>query len=120
MNVVLGKLALVVLTVVACGGAPSPTMSDAQLLWCDKHNMTPLVSIGAFSGKEGSEVLQDARKLGLTIPPDIDKADGIFATMNLTNDSNLANTLPDWNAAMKVWVQTPDYARACVAAFESR
>jgi hypothetical protein len=110
----------VVVLVAACGGTPAATMTDAQLLWCGEHNMTPVLSIGSFAGTVDNAVLEAARKLGITIPPDITAADAAFATVNLTGDTSILNTMPDWPTAMKAWVTTPDYARACIAAFDSR
>jgi hypothetical protein len=111
---------LVIALVAACGGTPTATMSDAQLLWCGEHNMTPIQSIGSFAGTVDNAVLEAARKLGITIPPDIETADTIFIGNNLTGDDQSLNSLPDWVSAMKAWAKTADYARACIAAFDSR
>jgi len=62
-------------------------------------------------------VLQAAVKLGITVPPEIVQANAIFG---MGVSQSLDQLPPSWPDMLKSWSQTPDYARACIAAFEAR
>lgn len=103
------------LSVAACAGA---TLTDAQVLWCMEHDMT---AIHGIAGDNDDIVLQAAAKLGIPIPATIAKANDIFIGQNLFGISEDVNNLPDgFRDDLDAWRKTPDYARACSAAFDSR
>ena len=108
-------LASMLLVVVACGAS----LTDAQKLWCGAHDMTPLLSIGSFSDSVDDAVLQAASKLGIAVPDVLKEANSVFAMANLTGQFD-GSTPEGWPDAMKTWRTTGDYARACIAAFDSK
>ena len=57
---------------------PVPSLVDSQMEWCIRHDMTPLIVIGATRAFEGNEVLQAARDLGVPVPQVIRDADTFF------------------------------------------
>jgi hypothetical protein len=115
-----------ILVVALAGGAlllSQPRLSDAQSVWCQQHQMTPLSAITILgpSAFVDDAVLKAAEHLGITVPAEISKADSIFGLENSLGDPNLMNGLPtDWTDVMDTWMKTSDYARACIAAFEAR
>ncbi len=111
----------------ACGSAetPAPTLSDAAKLWCLNHDQ----------GQNGFGTVPDtfdqvtaaANELGIAFPKAVTDYDAAWRAMS---GSGGTATIPDSVASayvtfstgvgIKTWRASPEYARACTAAFESR
>ena len=105
----------ILVLVAACG----PSISDAQKVWCDDHDMTPAIP-GVIDGID-SAVLRAAHKLDIAVPPELEAADCAFGMAQLTGDMEWTSDIPGgWPDVMSEWVKTSDYARACIAAYEAR
>ena len=94
---------------------PAPTLTDAQVLWCSRHDVTGLAGISDMD----NAVIKAADALGIAVPSSIVSADSTFAFVNMTGNNEMLNTLPEgWMDDFYAWRTTADYARACIAAFE--
>lgn len=104
---------LMLVALSACGAS----LGDAQRVWCEDHDMTRPY----FIATTDDQVLQAAETLGITIPDKVRRANAIFALENAGTDLSVADDLPDgWPDALDEWRMSPDYARACIAAFDAR
>jgi hypothetical protein len=80
-----------------------------------------MTEIRAIGGTGDDQVLRAAAKLGIAIPEPVSKANEIFIGQNLFGVSEDVNALPDrWYDDLAAWSKSGDYARACIAAFDSR
>lgn len=109
MSVLLRWSLSLALVVVGCGGA----LSDAQRLWCEGHDMTQSYTFG----DNDDRVLQAAEDLGIAVPEVLTSANNTF---HLWNAGGGGNPPEGWPDALDAWRKTADYARACIAAFDSR
>lgn len=111
----------------SCGVVPAatpvPTMSDAARVWCADNDSYNRGFGDALSGSNRVDLVAPAAvKLGLTVPKAILDMGEAWATSEL---SNWTVFLPEdvtsaYQAALPAWRASPEYARACQAAFESR
>jgi len=110
---------LLVAVLAGCG----TSLTDAQRLWCQSHDMTQndsAVAIG-FASPSDDTVLEAAETLGIEVPAEIAQANAVFGLLNAGADTSVANDIPEgWPDVLDAWRTTSDYARACVAAFEAR
>ena len=118
----------------ACGAlglgstsTPPPSLAASQAEWCSRHDMTPLIVIGATRAFEGNEVLEAGQALGVPVPQVILDADTFFTLSNVSpglgkamSDKAGDGFIDGWPDALAQWRTTPDYARACIAALEGR
>jgi hypothetical protein len=98
------------------GSAAAPSMSDAAKIWCAKHDGTTLAVAGGYDDL----VLQAADKLNIKVPDKLKAANAYFSLWNMTGNPPPGDIPDGWYNEQQAWRQTADYARACVAAFESR
>ena len=105
------------LSIAGCGSSVS--LTDAQLIWCGKHNMTPLAGFAAagVSDTVDDAVISAAKGLKIQVPAIVLEADSIFIARNLDAGAPF-NPPTGWPDAMKQWQTTADYARACIAAYD--
>jgi hypothetical protein len=120
----IGVLLLTVSLGACAAAAPTPTPLTAfQKAWCAQHDMTPVVLSGitSFNATLDDAVIEVAQQLHLTVPATVLTANSTFGSINLSGDTSLFDsTPPTWPDDYKAWKLTPDYARACVAAFDQR
>lgn len=93
-----------------CGSS----LSDAQRVWCQSHDMTQ----PTYFGTKDDLVIKAAESLNIKVPDEIRFADAYFYAVN---NGLLTPDLPQgWPAVLDQWRTTSDYARACAAAYEGR
>ncbi len=121
----IGAFLLTVSLGACAAAAPTPTPLTAfQKAWCAQHDMTPTVLSGISNLDEATlddAVIEVAQQLHLTVPATVLTANSTYESINLTGNTALFDSMPrTWPDDYKAWKLTPDYARACVAAFDQR
>jgi hypothetical protein len=118
----IGVLLLTVSLGACAAAAPTPTpLTSFQKAWCAQHDMTPVVLTGVSAETLDDAVIEAAQQLHVTVPATVLTANSTHGSINLTGDTSLFDSVPrTWPDDFKAWKLTPDYARACVAAFDQR
>ena len=107
---------LVATTLASCGGS---SLTDAQVAWCRSHDATANIF---SSGDQDNAVLVTAKNLGITVPQAVLDSEAFTRAMNLGLNPPEPAPSPgqDYGTVMASWRKSADYARACIAAFDSR